>query len=84
MNEENPSMTCIHDVVNHVLATGYLSLEAEERLRQLLQTTRYGVEEMNAFVNLQLAAMAGKVRQESRELLKQQYDSERTLSCSAR
>ncbi|KKD39860.1 hypothetical protein [Limnoraphis robusta] len=77
-------MSCIHDVVNHALSTGYLSLEAEERLRQLLQTTRYGVEEMNAFVNLQLAAMAGQVRQESRELLRQKRESERALSCSTR
>ncbi|EAW38689.1 hypothetical protein [Lyngbya sp. PCC 8106] len=77
-------MTCIHEVVNQALTTGFLSLEAEERLRQLLQTTQYGVDEMNAFVNLQLAAMAGKIRQESRERLQQQRESECTLSCSAR
>ncbi len=77
-------MTCIHEVVNQALTTGFLSLEAEERLRQLLQTTQYGVDEMNAFVNLQLAAMAGKIRQESRERLQQQRESECALSCSAR
>ncbi|WP_413166228.1 hypothetical protein ACL6C3_06145 [Capilliphycus salinus ALCB114379] len=77
-------MTCIHEVVNHALATGYLSIEAEDRLRQLLQTTHYGVDEMNAFVNLQLAAMAGQIRQESRELLQKQRESGCALSCSAR
>ncbi|MEB3279300.1 MAG: hypothetical protein VKK42_10320 [Lyngbya sp.] len=77
-------MTCIHEVVNQALATGFLSIEAEDRLRQLLQTTHYGVDEMNAFVNLQLAAMAGQIRQESRELLQKKRESECALSCSAR
>ena len=77
-------MTCIREVVNQALATGYLSVEAEERLRQLLQTTQYGVDEMNAFVNLQLAAMAGQIRQESRELLQKRRESECALSCSVK
>ncbi|MEL7035177.1 MAG: hypothetical protein AAFO04_06100 [Cyanobacteria bacterium J06592_8] len=74
----------IHEVVNQALTTGYLSIEAENRLRQLLQTTHYGVDEMNAFVDLQLAAMAGNIRQESREKLQKKRDSECALSCSVR
>ncbi|MDY7024034.1 MAG: hypothetical protein SWJ54_22245 [Cyanobacteriota bacterium] len=73
----------IHEVVNQALTTGYLSIEAENKLRQLLQTTHYGVDEMNAFVDLQLAAMAGNIRQESREELQRKRESECALSCSA-
>lgn len=59
-------MTRIRDVVQKALATGYLTVEAENQLRVLL-TTRYDVEDLNAFMNLQEAAMTGKVKQESRE-----------------
>lgn len=76
-------MTGIREVVDQVMTTGYLSVEAEDRLRYLLQATHYGEDEMNAFVNLQLAAMAGQVRQESRELLKRQRDNEQSLSCAS-
>ncbi|NJN08602.1 MAG: hypothetical protein HC836_38070 [Richelia sp. RM2_1_2] len=59
-------MTRIRDVVQQALVTGYLSVEAENQLRQLL-TTQYDCEDFNAFVVLQEAAMNGKVKQESRE-----------------
>ncbi|MGF1676056.1 MAG: hypothetical protein ACFCUV_20580 [Rivularia sp. (in: cyanobacteria)] len=59
-------MIRIRDVVQQALATGYLSLEAENQLRQLL-TTQYDCEDFNAFVVLQEAAMNGRVKQESRE-----------------
>ncbi|MDJ0735348.1 MAG: hypothetical protein QNJ47_15040 [Nostocaceae cyanobacterium] len=59
-------MIRIRDVVQKALSTGYLTVEAENILRQLL-TTRYDLEDFNAFMNLQEAAMMGKVRQESRE-----------------
>lgn len=59
-------MTRIRDVVQEALATGYLTLEAENQLRQLL-TTRYDWEDFNAFMILQEAAMVGKVKQEARE-----------------
>ncbi|MEO1431943.1 MAG: hypothetical protein AAFS12_19290 [Cyanobacteria bacterium J06632_19] len=59
-------MIRIRDVVQKALATGYLSLEAENQLRQLL-TTNYDSEDFNAFVILQEAAMNGRVKQESRE-----------------
>jgi hypothetical protein len=63
---EVSTMTRIRDVVQKALATGYLTVEAENQLRVLL-TTRYDVEDLNAFMNLQDAAMTGKVKQESRE-----------------
>ncbi|MFN6566802.1 hypothetical protein [Dendronalium sp. ChiSLP03b] len=59
-------MARIRDVVQQALATGYLTVEAENQLRQLL-TTRYDLEDFNAFMTLQEAAMNGKVKQESRE-----------------
>lgn len=62
-------MTRIRDVVKQVLATGYLSLEAENQLRRLL-TVQYDCEDFKAFVLLQEAAMSGKVKQESRERCK--------------
>ena len=59
-------MIRIRDVVQKALATGYLSVEAENQLRHLLRT-RYDLEDFNAFMNLQEAAMIGQVKQESRE-----------------
>lgn len=62
-------MTRIRDVVQMALSTGYLTVDAENQLRQLLAQT-YEQEDFNAFMSLQEAAMSGKVRQESRERLK--------------
>lgn len=59
-------MALINDLVQKTLKTGYLTIEAEEQLRQLL-TTNYDLEDLNAFVILQEAAMTGHVKQESRE-----------------
>jgi hypothetical protein len=59
-------MNLITEVVKQALATGYLTLEAEESLRQLL-TRHYSEEDFDAFIKLQQAAMAGQVRQQSRE-----------------
>ncbi len=59
-------MTRIRDVVKQALATNYLTVEAENQLRHLL-TTQYDLEDFNAFMVLQEAAMNGKVKQESRE-----------------
>ena len=61
-------MALIRDVVQKALKTGYLTIEAESQLRQLL-TTRYDSEDFNAFMTLQQAAMTGQVKQESRERL---------------
>lgn len=57
----------INDLVRQALETGYLSLAAEDQLRSLLQTKNER-EDLVAFLQLQRAAMAGKVRQESREV----------------
>ena len=62
-------MALIRQVVHQALATGYLSIEAEAQLRQLLKN-KYDLEDLNAFMALQQAAMSGIVRQESRELLR--------------
>ncbi len=61
-------MDRILEIVQQALATGYLTVEAENRLRLLLQTTKYGLDDFNAFMTLQQSAMAGIVKQESREL----------------
>ncbi|PLZ88504.1 hypothetical protein CEN44_15195 [Fischerella muscicola CCMEE 5323] len=59
-------MIRIRDVVQKALSTGYLTVEAENQLRKLL-STRYDLEDFNAFMALQEAAMTGRVKQESRE-----------------
>ena len=58
-------MILIRDLVQQALASSYLTVEAEEQLRRLLQTT-YEKEDLKAFMKLQLATMEGLVRQESR------------------
>ncbi len=62
-------MLLIRDLVQQALATGYLTIAAQEQLRQLLQTTKYAQEDINAFMALQKAAMDGHVQQEIRELI---------------
>jgi hypothetical protein len=59
-------MELIRDVVQQAITTGYLTVSAEERLRQLLRT-EYDLEDFNAFVTLQSAGVAGLLRQEPRE-----------------
>lgn len=61
-------MVLIRDVVQQALTTGYLSVSAENQLRQLLRT-KYDLEDLKSFMKLQQAAMAGLVKQESRELI---------------
>ncbi|MBC7516392.1 MAG: hypothetical protein H7237_08200 [Alkalinema sp. FL-bin-369] len=56
---------CISDVVQQALATGWLTLEAEDQLRSLLRH-HYGYDDLCAFMSLQSAAMTGTVKQESR------------------
>jgi len=58
----------IRDLVQNTLATGYLTIEAEDQLRQLL-AGKYEKEDFLAFMILQEAAMTGQVKQESRERL---------------
>ncbi|NEP15067.1 MAG: hypothetical protein F6K14_33830 [Symploca sp. SIO2C1] len=61
-------MNPICEIVQQALASGYLTVEAENQLRQLL-ATKYDWEDFNAFIQLQQEAMEGRVKQESRELL---------------
>ena len=61
-------MHLIREVVQQALKTGFLSVAAEEQLRQLLQKN-YDMEDLDAFTRLQYAAMSGQVKQESRELI---------------
>lgn len=61
-------MVMIRDLAQQAMTLGYLTLEAENQLRWMLTTTKYDLEDLNAFMNLQLAAMSGLVKQESREL----------------
>ncbi|MBD1804988.1 hypothetical protein H6F98_05920 [Microcoleus sp. FACHB-SPT15] len=57
----------IYEVVQKALSNGYLTVEEEEKLRQLLQA-KYGIDDLNAFFNLQQAVIEGRVKQQSREL----------------
>lgn len=59
-------MGLIRDVVQKALKTRYLTIEAENQLRQLL-ASKYDLEDFKAFMILQEAAMSGYVKQESRE-----------------
>jgi len=61
-------MVLIRDLAQQALTLGYLTLEAENQLRRMLTTTNYDLEDLNAFMTLQLAAMSGLVKQESRLL----------------
>ena len=61
-------MARIREVVQQALTTGFLSIEAENQLRQLL-SMKYDQEDLKAFMVLQSAAMEGSVLQESRRQL---------------
>ena len=65
---EANSVQLIRELVKQALNSGYLTIEAEDKLRILLKE-KYELEDFDAFINLQQAAMLGLVRQESRELL---------------
>ena len=62
------SVKLIRELAKQALTTGYLTIEAEEKLRILLKG-KYEMEDFEAFIKLQQAAMLGLVKQESRELL---------------
>lgn len=61
-------MVLIREIAQQALTVGYLTIEAENELRQMLTNTKYDLEDLNAFMTLQLAAMSGAVKQESRQL----------------
>lgn len=63
-------MSLIRQIVEQAIKTNYLTIEAEEQLRQLLKT-KYDFEDFQAFIRLQKEAMEGRVTQQSRERLSQ-------------
>jgi hypothetical protein len=63
-------MLLICEIVNEALASGCLTVEAEEQLRQLLRS-KYDAKDFKAFMRLQHAVVSGYVRQESREIARQ-------------
>jgi len=67
--EGKSTMTLISKIVQKALATGYLTVDAEEQLRHQLQMTKYGLEDFEAFINLQTEVMEGRVKQQAWELL---------------
>ncbi|MFM9263861.1 hypothetical protein [Tychonema sp. BBK16] len=69
-------MVLIREIAQQAMTTGYLTVESENLLRRMLTTTTYELEDLNAFMSLQLAAMSGLVKQESRELKECQYSAE--------
>ncbi|WP_424408670.1 hypothetical protein [Microcoleus sp.] len=57
----------IREAVKKAIATGYLSWESENEIQHILSSAKFDLEDLNAFMSLQLAAMAGRVKQESLE-----------------
>lgn len=58
----------IRKIVQQVLKTGYLTLEAEEQMRQLF-ASGYDLDDIEALTRLQQATLTGKVQRQSRELI---------------
>lgn len=63
----------IREIVQQAIANQYLTVIAEEQLRQLL-TTKNEREDLAAFLQLQQAVMNGRVQQQSRETLQQKLE----------
>lgn len=61
-------MKLIRDVVRQALETGYLTIEAENRLRKMLRQ-KYSKKDLDAFMALQKATMSGLVKQQSRDAI---------------
>ena len=74
----------VREVVKQAIAAGYLSWEAENEMQKIFASAKCDLEDLNAFMSLQLAAMAGRVRQESLELIKNaQFPEEELIFYSA-
>lgn len=59
-------MPSIRDIVRQAFLAQFLSIEAEEQLRTMMQD-RYEAADFQAFMKLQDAVMKGHIRQEARE-----------------
>lgn len=64
---ENVARVQLETIVQQAIIRGYLTVEAENELRRLLQC-KLSADDLKAFWTLQNAAMMGCVKQESREL----------------
>lgn len=62
-------MSTISKIVHKVLEAGYLTVETEEQLRQLF-ALGYDLTDIEALTRLQHAALSGRVKQQSRELVR--------------
>jgi hypothetical protein len=58
----------IREIVDRILQAGYLTVEAEEQLRKLF-AVRYDLDDIEALTQLQQAALSGRVKQQSQELV---------------
>ncbi len=61
-------MSRIREIVHQVLQSGYLTVETEQQVRQMF-AAGYDLEDIEALTRLQQAALSGRVRQQSRELV---------------
>ena len=60
-------MSVISKIVDQVLQSGYLTIEAEEQMRSLFDCG-YNLEDIEALTRLQKAANLGRVKQQSQQL----------------
>lgn len=68
VSEEDIALMIIRQIVQHVFNTGYLTVETEDKLRLLLQTNKYGSQDINAFMKLQQACVEDLIQQQSRQV----------------
>lgn len=61
-------MSIISEIVYQVIQSGYLTVEAEEKMRRLF-ATGYNLEDIEALTLLQQATRSGRVKQQSREFV---------------
>jgi len=59
----NIAMVLIREVVEQAINAGYLTRESENQMREIFATTKCDLEDLDAFMSLQLAARAGRVKQ---------------------
>ncbi|MDY7014612.1 MAG: hypothetical protein SVX43_13620 [Cyanobacteriota bacterium] len=62
-------MIAICQVVREALSNKFLSVSAEEQLKECLRSKQYTIDDLRAFWRLQSVVMSGVVKQESRILL---------------
>ena len=58
-------MSTICQIVHQALQSGYLTLEAENQLRQLLEAN-YNLRDLDALTRLQQAVTVGQIEQQSK------------------